>query len=308
MEEGTLSGRIMVLLALAWGLLAGGPAVAAPPEAGAAAPASPASTAVDSGYVEVEGGRVFYETAGSGPAIVMIHDGVLHRETWDGQFTEFARSHRAIRWDRRGYGRSPASTAPFSHLDDLLALMRALGVERATLMGCSSGGLLAVHFALDHPEMVSSLVLVGPIVSGFGFSEHMRTRGGRGEPSDDAPVSERIEYWAMKDPWIMAPDDVAARERLRSLLVANPQDLAGSGRHARRLVPPAMGRLSQIEVPTLIVVGESDIPDVHAHVGAIEAGIPGAQRMVLTHSGHLAHFERPEAFNKVVLDFLAATP
>ena len=152
----------------------------------AAQPAPGKPGAVESGYVEVEGGRIFYEAAGDGPAVVMIHDGLLHRETWEAQFAGFAESHRVIRWDRRGYGRSDSPDAPFRNLDDVFALMTAL----------------------------------------------------------------------------------------------------------------------EIEVPTLIVVGESDIPDVHTHAGVIEAGIEGSRRVVLTHSGHLAHFEVPDAFNGVVLGFL----
>ncbi|MCI0338032.1 MAG: alpha/beta hydrolase [Acidobacteria bacterium] len=259
---------------------------------------------VESGYIEVNGGRIFYEAAGQGPAIVMIHDGLLHRETWDGQFAEFAKRYRVIRSDRRGYGRSDTPKMPFSYLDDLLAVMKAHKVERAWLMGCSAGGMLAIHFALDHPEMVSGLVLVGPIVSGFGFSDHFTTRGGRGMPNDDAPVGQRIEYWTSKDPWIMAPESLAAKQKMKALLTANPQNLRIPWQLIRWPDTPALGRLSQIKVPTLIVVGESDIPDVHAHIGAIQAGIADSKRVVVTHSGHLPHMEVSSAFNQVVLDFL----
>jgi len=246
----------------------------------AAQPAPGEPGTVESGFVEVEGGRIFYEAAGRGPAVVMIHDGLLHRETWNAQFAGFAESHRVIRWDRRGYGRSDSPDAPFRNIDDLFALMTALEIEHA------------------------SLVLVGPIVSGFGFSEHFKTRGDRGMPDRDAPVDEKIDYWTAMDPWLMAPDSTAARNAMRSLMVENPQNLTGSGSFARWPGFSCQGRLSEIEVPTLIVVGESDIPDVHTHAGVIEGGIEGSRRVVLTHSGHLAHFEVPDAFNRVVLDFL----
>lgn len=260
--------------------------------------------AVESGFVEVEGGRIFYEAAGHGPAVVMIHDGLLHRETWNAQFAAFAKNHRVIRWDRRGYGRSDSPTAPFLNIDDLYALLTALGVERTSLVGCSFGSLVATEFALEHPEMVSSLVLVGPIVSGFAFSEHFATRGGRGMPGRDAAVEQKIEYWTGIDPWIVAPESEAARKTIRSLLVENPQNLAGSGRFARFPGWTSRGRLPDIDVPTLIVVGESDIPDVHAHAGVIQAGISGSKRVVLTHAGHLPHIEVPDEFNLVVLEFL----
>ena len=270
-------------------------------------PSSAATLSVDSGHIEVKGGSIFYEAVGNGPAIIMIHDGVLHRETWDAQFAAFAGNHRVIRWDRRGYGRSDSPKAPFSNLDDLLILMNALKVEQATLMGCSSGGLLAIDFTLENPERVSSLVLVGPIISGFGFSKHFNTRGGRDVPGADAPVAERITYWARKDPWITAPESQAAKDKMEKLLTANPQNLGGSGRYARGPGRSAMALLSEIKAPTLILAGESDIPDVHAHIGVIQAGIAGSQRVVLPHSGHLAHFEVPEEFNRVVLDFLKTT-
>jgi pimeloyl-ACP methyl ester carboxylesterase len=261
-------------------------------------------SSVDSGYIEMDGARIFYETAGQGPAIIMIHDGILHSVTWDAQFKAFAGSHRVIRWDRRGYGRSDSPKSPFSNLVDMLELMNALKIERATLMGCSSGGLLAIDFALEHPERISSLVLVGPIISGFGFSQHFYTRGDRGYPKGDAPVAERINYWARIDPWITAPESKAAKDKIETLLRANPQNMSGGGRFARGPGRSAMGLLSEIEVPTLILAGESDIPDVHTHIGVIQAGIAGSQRVVLPHCGHLAHFEVPDSFNKVVLDFL----
>jgi pimeloyl-ACP methyl ester carboxylesterase len=259
---------------------------------------------VEAGYVEVEGGRIFYEAAGQGPAVVMIHDGVLHRETWNAQFAEFAKSRRVLRWDRRGYGRSEAPTAPFVNIDDLHAVMTALGVARATLVGCSFGGLLSIEFTLTHPEMVSSLVLVGPIVSGFGFSEHFATRGGRGMPDRDASVDQKIEYWTTRDRWVMAPESGAARKTMASLLAANPHNMVGSGRFTRWPGFSCMERLSEIKVPTLIVVGESDIPDVHSHVGVIQAGIAESKRVVLPHGGHLVHIEVPDEFNRVVLEFL----
>jgi 3-oxoadipate enol-lactonase len=260
---------------------------------------------VESGYVQVDGGRLFYEAAGQGPVIIMIHDGLLHRETWNAQFAAFARHYRVIRWDRRGYGRSSTPTTPFSQLDDLYAVIKALKVERTALLGCSAGGLLAIHFALDHPQMVTALVLVGPIVTGLGFSDHFTSRGNRAIPRSDATVDQRIEYWTSKDPWIMSSESIAAKQTMRALLTANRQNLEGTGQQlARWPDQPALGRLSQIKVPTLLVVGESDIPDVHTHVGAIQAGIAGSKRVVLNHSGHLPHVEVPEAFNEVVLGFL----
>src|SRR5689334_11125791 len=112
--------------------------------------ASPsAAGAPASGYVTTETGRLFYEAAGEGPNVVLIHDGLLHRETWDGQFALLAKQFHVVRYDRRGYGKSDVPTVPFSNVDDLEDLYAAvLGKQKATLIGCSAGGELAIDFTL----------------------------------------------------------------------------------------------------------------------------------------------------------------
>lgn len=246
------------------------------------------------------------ETAGSGAPVVLTHDGLLHSESWDAQFDVLAAKHRVARWDRRGYGRSPRPSAPFSSVEDLASLVRAVSDEPAALVGCSYGGLLSLYCAVEYPDLVSALVLVGSLVSGLPLSEHFHNRGGRGMPDFEAPVDEQTAYWAHDDPWFVAPANTGARQRLYDLLTANPQNLRLPLELERRPDWPVLPRLGTIGVPTLIVVGEQDIADVHAHSGAIEAAIPGARRVVIAGSGHVPHLETPDAFNAVVLPFLAA--
>jgi 3-oxoadipate enol-lactonase len=117
-------------------------------------------------------------------------------------------------------------------------------------------------------------------------------------------VAEQLHYWTTTDPWIVAAGNDGARQRLRALLAANPNNLRQRVDLEQRPASAALERLGQISVPTLLVVGEADIPDVHAHSGAIEAGIPGARRVVLSGSGHLPQLEVPDAFNRIVLEFL----
>lgn len=247
---------------------------------------------------------VHVEVAGEGPPVVFTHDGFLSNESWDAQFDVFAASHRVARWDRRGYGRSARATEPFSSAEDLADVARVVSDSPVALVGCSFGGLVSTHCTLDHPTLVSALVLVGPIISGLPLSEHFTTRGGRGVPAFDAPVAEQIAYWSGTDPWFVAPRNASARERFRALLTANPHNIPPPVEFERAMEKPALPRLGEISVPTLIVVGEQDHPDVHAHCGAIEAAVPGAQRVVLPGSGHVPHLEVPEAFNQLVLEFL----
>jgi len=256
--------------------------------------------------VPVASGTVYCEVAGAGPAIVLTHDGLVHHEGWDEQFTDFTRDHRVARWDRRGYGRSAEAETEHSSADDLARVARFVSDAPVILVGSSFGGLVSLVCTLDNPDLVAALVLVGPIVSGYGFSEHFLTRGGRDLPPPDAPAEQEIVYWGETDPWFVAPGNAAARHRVRTLLSANPHNLRPKMGFEQVHARPAVGRLGEVQVPTLIIVGEGDIPDVHAHCGVIEAGISGARRVVLPGCGHSPPLEVPDAFNTTVRQFLAS--
>jgi tetratricopeptide (TPR) repeat protein len=162
-----------------------------------------------------------------------------------------------------------------------------------------------VDFTLAYPERVTGLVLVGAVVSGMGYTDHMYNRGGHVTLADVTDPQHALIYWSERDPYEIAPQNEVAHAKVRRLLEANPQNLDDAKDRLRQ--PPqraALKILGEIRVPTLVVVGEYDIPDVHAHAGALEAGIPGARRVILSGAGHLVPLEQPAAFNRAVLGFL----
>jgi 3-oxoadipate enol-lactonase len=267
---------------------------------------SQSSLKTNSGYIDVEGGKLFYEAAGEGETIVLLHDGILHHVVWDEQFPVLARKYRVVRYDRRGFGKSFIPQALFSHVDDLYQLFAQLQIKNAILFGMSAGGGLAIDFTLKYPEKVNALVLAGAVVSGYGFSAHFFTRGGRIDSLADYQDPQKfIQYFGWEDPYEIYPENIEAKKKFLSLLKANPQNVKGAlGSFALPPDRPAVKFLSEIKVPALILVGEHDIPDVHAHSGVIEAGIPNAKRMIIPKAGHLIPLEQPEAFNSSVLNFL----
>lgn len=274
-----------------------------------ASPSPAATSAASSGYVTTDTGRLFYETAGAGPNVILLHDGIVHRETWDDQFALLAKQFHVVRYDRRGYGRSDVPTAPFSNVEDLEAVHAALlGKQKAAIVGCSAGGGVAIDFTLAHPELVEKLMLVGAVVAGLPGTEHFRDRGGHYRPEIRDDITKSIAYWSTEDPYFIAPASTAAKQRVKALLTANPQNLRVPWQFLRGPRVPALGRLGEIKVPTLIVIGAEDIPDVHAHGGAIQAGIAGSRRVVVRGAGHLVHMEQPEEFNRLALEFLTAAP
>ncbi|HEY4592746.1 MAG TPA: prolyl oligopeptidase family serine peptidase, partial [Thermoanaerobaculia bacterium] len=145
-----------------------------------------------------------------------------------------------------------------------------------------------------HPNRVEALVLVGPVISGLPYSEHFLRRGMVNyRPMFQEKSREKlIEAW-VQDPYLTDSRDTDARKRLRELLTKNPGPLTATFPESRPPERPAVGRLGEIHVLTLILVGESDIPDVHAHAGVLEAGIHNARRVIVPKAGHLIQLEQP---------------
>src|SRR5258708_39952180 len=125
------------------------------------------------GFVETSGAEIYFEIAGAGEALVMLHGHLVDSRQWDDQFAAFGATHTVVRYDARGHGQSSLPPAPFSHSADLHALVKFLGIERAVLMGCSGGGGACIDFALAHPNLVKGLILVGSSVEGLQLSGSM---------------------------------------------------------------------------------------------------------------------------------------
>src|SRR3954453_7419370 len=266
-----------------------------------AAPAAPAT-----GFVDAPGGgRLWYEVKGQGSPIVFLHAGLVGSAGWDASFDHLAKSFRVIRYDRRGFGRSAAPKGPYSDVDDLQAIFETLKIGRAVLVGGSNGSRLAVDYALAHPDRVEALVLLGPVVSGLPYSQHfLPPRMVNYRPMfQEKSRAKLIEAW-VQDPYLTDSHSTQARTRLRELLTKNPGPLTATFPESRPPDRPAVGRLAEIHVPTLILVGESDIPDVHAHAGVLEAGIHNARRMIVPKAGHLIQLEQPGFLEWRIREFL----
>ena len=118
-------------------------------------------------------------------------------------------------------------------------------------------------------------------------------------------VKGAISEWS-KDKFLIGPQNDGARRKLLELLTANPQDMTHEANDMIMAPKPAIGRLNEIKVPALIITGAADIPDVQAHAGAIEAGIPNARRIVIDGVGHLLYLEKPDDFARLAINFLEA--
>lgn len=261
-------------------------------------------------FIQVDDSQVYYEVQGQGTPLLLLHDGLLDSTCWDFQFAPLAQTHRVIRYDRQAYGRSGIPTLPFSILETAKTLLDHLRIDQAILLGGSIGGTIALHFALTYPQMVQKLIIVGSHVSGLAWSPAFQQRMNDVflPLHEEGNLPEKAAR-AAEDPYLMAPENTAAREWLRQKLRANPGCLLGHGQLMKsnliRFAPfVAWGKLHEIQAPSLILVGEADAPDILTHTAAMQTGIPNARRVIIPQAGHLCYLEKPAEFNQLVLQFL----
>jgi pimeloyl-ACP methyl ester carboxylesterase len=268
-----------------------------------------AAQEIASGMARVAAPAIFWEAAGSGPPVVLIHGGQMDRRMWDPQFLPYAKSFRVIRYDVRNYGRSASATLPYSDVDDLGSLLDELQVGKAHLVGLSLGGRIALEFTVAHPDRVASLVAVAPGLPGFPNEDEDESRW----PAMLRAAQEKggeaaAELW-LTDPFMIpAMENPALAPRLRQLALENGRAWLANPYLPIRPDPPVGKRLRDIRAPTLVVVGDRDIPHMQRIADKLAAEVPGAKKVVIAGAGHISNMEKPAEFDAAVLPFLKAQP
>ena len=250
---------------------------------------------------------LYYEIAGEGQPLVLIHGGLVNSGLWDDQFAVFAAHYRTLRYDVRGYGKSKSPSSYYSNYGDLRDLLEYFGIEQAYVLGLSMGGGIAIDFTLTYPHHVAALL---PIAAGLGGYHATSNRVLRDEmeaayESGDQERAVELSLQVWTDGPYRTPDQVdpAVRERIRAM-TAHTLNLPDVDPWLQRLEPPAIDRLAEIHVPTLFVVGDQDVEDILKIGDLIIANVRGAQRAVIPGTAHHLNMERPDEFNRIVLEFL----
>ncbi|GAB2681583.1 alpha/beta fold hydrolase [Thalassiella azotivora] len=256
----------------------------------------------------------FDDTGGDGPALVLVHAGIADARMWDPLVDLLRPDHRVVRCDLRGYGRSALPSGPFSHIDDLRAVVRDVVDGPAHLVGASYGGRVAVDLALADPDLVRSLTLLGTALSGFEpdvappplWDEMVAAHR-----ADDVDALADLEArtWLADPDRSRVPDLVAlVREMNRTALVNERSGVAEEVEPE----PPAVDVLEQVAVPTLVAVGDLDQPDILLAADEVARRVPGARRVDLPGVAHLPALEVPDRVAELVREHVraavAATP
>ncbi len=255
-------------------------------------------------YAELAGCRLCFERAGSGPPLVFVHGFGLDHRLWEPQFERFAASHSVVRYDLRGFGASTGSLEDgYTHGADLVALLDHLGLERATLVGLSLGGQVALELGALHPERVERLVLVDPFLADYDFSEVWI---GMWKALSTLASSRGLE--TAKETWREGMLYSVSERKPEAAALLHEMMHDWSGWHLAHpehypyvSISP---RLGEIRAPALVVAGELDLPDFLAIAEGLEARVPGARRALIPDAGHVPNLEQREDFNELLGDFL----
>ncbi len=244
-------------------------------------------------------GQIYYEATGSGEPIVFIHGFTLDRTMWQPQVEFFSKNYQVITYDTRGFGKSSLPNGPYDHADDLQALLKHLEIEHAHIVGLSMGGRIATNFTLAYPEMVKSLTLMDSALDGYksevDWSVHAKEEG----------LERAKENWLNHELFTVTQKRPEVVSALRNIvenysgwhwLNHDPQTSVGT--HAR-------SRLHEIAKPTLILMGEGDLPYFHNISNVLASDIPNAQKEVIANAGHMVNMESPNEVNRLLADFIA---
>jgi pimeloyl-ACP methyl ester carboxylesterase len=269
------------------------------------------------GVAHVNNTELHYEVGGSGHPLTLIHGMLLDRRSWDDQFDVFEQQYKVLRYDMRGWGDSAQEEAepPFSPRQDLLSLLEFLHINTTYLLGLSGGGAVALDFTLEHPDTVDALILVSSGLSGYPLrmTETIQAfigqyYGGLQQKDIARAVEATVRFWTDGPRRTPSQVNAQARARITEMSTQHIQrhgDFMAHQKHMLPLEPSAVNRLAEVKVPTLVVVGEEDAPETIEIANALEQGIAGAKKVVIPGTAHHPNMEKPEEFNRVVLDFLS---
>jgi pimeloyl-ACP methyl ester carboxylesterase len=258
--------------------------------------------------------ELYYETAGEGRSVVLLHPGFADSRIWDPQWPSYAERFRVVRCDMPGFGRSPIHSLPVRYARDVAALLDRLETEQAALVGCSLGGRVALELAIARPDLVGALVLAGaatpealataPEMAAYtrAVMEAIRNR------DLEAAVEVNLRAWVdgrHRTPVQVDPELRAKIATMQRDAFVNTSEFAASWQE-EMLISDLADRLAEISVPTLVLVGELDMDFLHDQARLFADLIPTAQLKTIPNTAHAPSIDRPLAFDQTVIPFLTS--
>ncbi|MEM7125550.1 MAG: alpha/beta hydrolase [Chloroflexota bacterium] len=251
--------------------------------------------------------------AGDGPPVVFLHAGVADRRMWHPQIDTFCHDHLVIAYDRRGFGETTAIDEPFSHVDDLDAVLDHFGLGKVTLVGCSQGGRIAIDFALQNPNRVTALALIAPAVSGASGPEEwppqIEALGDALDAADEADDLDQINE-IEAHMWLDGPLSQAGRVQgeLRNLFL-DMNGIALNMPELEKEIEPdsSYERVEELTMPAVVIWGALDFPHLIERCQYLVESIPGAKGHEIEKAAHMVSCEKAEEVNGLLFSAFSLT-
>lgn len=264
-------------------------------------------------HLDVPGASLYYEVDGhsSAPTVLLIHSGVATLRMWDPVVDSLMGDHNVVRFDMRGSGLTTTTDVAFSHRADARAILDHLGVAEATVVGCARGGRVAIDLAVDTPERVCGLITIGAGPSGFPEVEFTAAEDAAFDELDAAFRAGDWDLFADLEVRLWSIGPSRREEDLDPEFVRTAYELnrANVGHAADKptllpLEPPAYDRVVDIDVPTLVTVGDHDLAGSLVRFEYLAATIPGADTVRFAHSANLPSVEEHDEFAATLREWL----
>jgi len=273
------------------------------------------SKTIDSGYAEVNNTKLYYEIAGKGEPLILIHGSFGDRRFWDLQFYDLSKKYKVLRYDLRGFGRSalPKEDEVYRDSDDLDALIDFLGIKKANVCGLSFGSFVVIDFALTHPDKCLSLIPIGPRVAGDDLDEYKTQNVDTLRPiiAKVVDIAKTKGAKAATD-YLWTGDHAMGKAvvttRTRHALLKMGYEYSWwrylHGNKREFAFPMAIKKLNEIKIPTLIVTAEYDLALCKDVATIMAKEIPGAKLASIKGAGHIMNMDQSKEFNKIISKFI----
>lgn len=244
-------------------------------------------------YIDIAGLKTWYDTAGEGDPLVLLHGGISTNETWGAQMPAFAERFQVFAPERRGHGHTPDVEGPLNYSDmaaDTIGFLETVVKQPAHLVGWSDGGIIGLLIAIDRPDLVRKLVAIGANTNPDGLPPEVKESL---SPDPDAPGLEMFRsLYAASSPDGPEHWPIVFGKFLE--MIAGQPDIKPD-------------ELARIKAPTLVVSGDDDMMTLE-HTIALYRDVPGSELAVVPGTSHAVAFEKPDLLNRIVLDFLEKDP
>ncbi|PKN99359.1 MAG: alpha/beta hydrolase [Chloroflexi bacterium HGW-Chloroflexi-4] len=265
-------------------------------------------------YLDLGDGQLYFETAGVGMPLVFTHAAFFDSRMFDAVWQPLAQHFRVIRYDMRGFEKSSPVTGPLCRRNDLVQLLNHLEITEAHLVGCSNGGQISLDLALEHPQRVASLTLVGSTPSGFelhGDPPRHLFEMFEAMQQGNIDLSNELQIRIWLDGEHREPDQVDPTLRQKALEmnripVSQSTFFIADTQPINPLDPPAIARLESVKCPALVIAGALDHSEVLRAANEMANRIPDARKALIESAGHVPSYEQPELFVKLLLDFIGS--